>query len=68
MKQFFAFYGDCYYPFGGINDFIGSYHTKEEAIKAIEEKHLHTRPDDINFDWSWCHIWDCANEIEVYTK
>ena len=63
MKQYFAFYGDYYYPGGGMKDFVGDYDTKNEAIEAIENAHSYG-------DWenSWGHIWDTKDMIKVYNK
>jgi len=49
MKNYLAFYGDCYYPRGGMDDFIGDFDTLEEAIKAIEEAHKNRKDWDSNF-------------------
>ncbi len=69
MKRYLAFYGYIYYPNGGMNDFVGDYDTKDEAIKAIDEAHKENHPNDP--DWynsSWSHIWDIHTGIEVFTK
>ena len=68
MKQYFAFYGDYYYPSGGMDDFVGDYDTKEEAIEAIEKTHLKNRPDDKVWEWAWGNVWDSKDRIEVHTK
>jgi hypothetical protein len=68
MKQYFAFYGDCYYPIGGMDDFVGDYDTKEEPIEAIEKAHLENRPDDKVWELAWCNVWDSKDRIEVHTK
>ena len=68
MKQYFAFYGDCYYPSGGMDDFVGDCDTKEEAIEAIESAHLKNRPDDKVWEWAWGNVWDSKDRIEVHTK
>ncbi len=68
MKKYLAFYGDVYYPIGGMDDFLGEYDTKEEAIEAIEESHKLLRPTDLVWEWSWASIWDTQEKIEVYSK
>jgi hypothetical protein len=35
MKRFLVFAYDYYYPAGGMNDFVGSYDTMEEAQAII---------------------------------
>ena len=66
MKRYYAFYGDCYYPSGGMDDFIGDYDTKEEAIQAIEEAQKNNRKEDVKWEWAWAHIWDSKEKIKVY--
>jgi hypothetical protein len=68
MKRYFAFYGDCYYPSGGMDDFIGDYDTKEQAIEATEKAHLEERHDDLSWEWGWCNVWDSHDRAEVHTK
>ena len=68
MKNYLSFYGDVYYPSGGMGDFIGDYETKEEAIQAIEKAHKKHRPDDLKWEWAWANVWSTHDRIEVYTK
>ena len=37
MKRYLAFFGDNYYPEGGMNDFAGDFDTYAEAMNCIEE-------------------------------
>lgn len=59
MKRYWLFYGDSYYPIGGMHDFHGSYDTSHEA-------RYHLKNNDVNYDWA--HIYDSidCNLIEVY--
>jgi hypothetical protein len=66
MKRYYAFYGDCYYPSGGMDDFVGDYDTIEEAIQAIEEAQKNNREDDVKWEWAWSHIWDSKDKTKVY--
>lgn len=68
MKTYLSFYGDCHYPRGGMNDFIGDYDTKEEAIQAIEEAHRKKNPDDLMWERAWGSVWSTRDRIEVFTK
>jgi len=68
MKNYLSFYGDVYYPRGGMDDFIGDYDTKEEAIKAIEEAHLKKHPYDKKWEWAWGNVWSSQDKINVFTK
>lgn len=64
MKQYFAFYGDCYYPSGGMDDFIGDFDTEEEALQAIKKEYAKI----ITYDSFWSQIWDTVNNIEIYSS
>ena len=66
MKQYLAFYGDCCYPSGGIDDFIGDYDTKKEAIEKAHLK-IHGTDDKV-WEWDWGDVWDSKDRIKVYTK
>jgi len=63
LKRYLAFYGDIYYPGGGMNDYIGSYESYDDAIKAIDEKHLENRPDDVSWEWAWKQIFDVEKQL-----
>lgn len=65
MKKYLAFYGDNYYPSGGMGDFIGDFDTKEEAIQAIEEAHKKNRPNDTKWQWVWKQIYDTEKSVMV---
>jgi hypothetical protein len=45
------FAGSTYYPSGGMNDFVSSYPTIEEAIKGYHAKY-------INHSYMWAHVYD----------
>jgi hypothetical protein len=63
MKRYLAFYGDNYYPGGGMNDFIGSYDSYDNAIQSLEEAHKKNRPDDLSWEWAWKQIFDLEQQI-----
>ena len=67
MKQFLAFFGETFYPKGGMSDLIGEFDTLEEAIQAITDAH---REHDIhNHGWDghvWCHVYDIENRAFIY--
>jgi hypothetical protein len=46
--KYLLFAGDTYYPSGGAKDFIGSYESLEEAIKAVP-------------GYDWAHIADSTS-------
>ncbi|MCC7246266.1 MAG: hypothetical protein IT269_11350 [Saprospiraceae bacterium] len=68
MKNFLAFYGDAYYPSGGMGDFIGDYYTKEEAVLAIEDEHKKNMPHDIEWQYAWGHVWSSQDKAKVFFK
>lgn len=61
MKRYLAFFGQTYYPMGGMNDFIGDFDTVEEAKERIEEE-----LDDWSYEW--CQVYDTQTKTEVYSK
>ena len=66
MKRYLVFYGSIYYPVGGMNDFIGDFDTKEDAIKLIET--TNEKEDDGDFEYRWANVWDSKDRIEIYSK
>lgn len=71
MKRYMAFVGSNYYPAGGMNDFIGSYETKELAIGAIEKDVIKNNIyDTIEEQWEfkWGHVFDTETMLEVWSK
>jgi hypothetical protein len=66
MKNFLAFYGDCQYPQGGMDDFIGDFDTEKEAIDAIKAKQV----EDYRTDWNytWAHVWSVEDQDKVFEK
>jgi hypothetical protein len=66
MKRYLAFYGDNYYPNGGMDDFVGSYDTLDEAKSAVSEEHLkRTHPPHYSWDSMWAHIYDSVSDSEA---
>lgn len=58
---FLAFYGDYYYPNGGIEDLIDTFDSFEAAKNAIELAHENRRPEDVE------HKFDFGNIYNVLT-
>lgn len=65
MKRYFAFYGDCYYPSGGMGDFVGDFDTVDECNNYIDLLHSKNRPNDIIWEWAWKSIWDSQNKTYI---
>lgn len=69
MKNYLSFYWDNYYPEGGMNDFIDSFDTINEAIISIEHvrkkkcESIHNSPSG-----SSGVVWSTKDKKEVYNK
>jgi len=66
MKRYLVFYGDNYYPSGGMSDLLGSFDTLTEGVIALENKN--DKEWNGEWDYSWGHIsdgvrivWDTSN-------
>ena len=63
MNRYLAFFGDNYYPDGGMGDFIGSYKTLNNAKDAIALKEMISSKIS-----SWGHVYDTVSKEIVYKK
>ena len=56
MKRYLAFMGEHYYPAGGMEDFVASFDSQDEAVDYIIKRS--------GKDWmyTWAHIYD----MELY--
>ena len=64
MKRYLAFHGLKYYPFGGMNDFVGDYPTLEDAKSAIQ---LNQVKDGCDPSFYWAHVWDCIDQKTIWS-
>lgn len=66
MKRYLAFYGGEFYPFGGMEDFVGDFDTIEQAMDAIKYKHCIDEDRDAK-DWDicWAHVYDIQTKENV---
>jgi hypothetical protein len=55
-KRFMLFMGDGYYPLGGMEDFVNSYDSFEEARKAMDKILVKDTRD-------WAHIYDTETKV-----
>lgn len=66
MKRYLAFYGNEYYPMGGMEDFVGDFDTEEDAKDAIiKAKKLNNRIDE-GWAYDWAQIYDTEIKRIVY--
>lgn len=65
MKKFMVFFGQWYYPNGGMDDFIGDFDTIKESIKAIKEKEKEYEEDDGSVDMTFAQIYDISKKKVV---
>ena len=63
MNRYLAFFGDNYYPDGGMGDFLSDYKSVEEAKSAIAHKKLKNLSTS-----TWGHVYDTVNKEIVYKK
>ena len=65
MKRYLAFYGDNYYPNGGMDDFVGSFNTIEGAKVAVMVEHSKRTHPPHHWENMWAHIYDSKADMEV---
>lgn len=70
MKRFLLFFGEVYYPSGGMEDLLSEHDTLEEAMSAFGEKvkfeltaNYYGNKDEL-MRYRWANIYD----IELRTK
>ena len=68
MKRYLAFYGDIYYPLGGMRDFIGDYDSIDEAISAVKEKNKSEWSGTEDWDVIWANIYDSVDETFIFER
>lgn len=70
MKQYLAFYGEDYYPKGGMMDFIGDFKYLDEAIEYIQNQHRHNKDKDTRIDWGseWGAVYCTKSRTHVWSS
>ena len=63
MKRYLAFFGDNFYPDGGMGDFLSDHNELTGAINAIAG----ADPDKV-VQSLWGHVYDTVNKEIVYKK
>lgn len=76
MKKYLIFFGDVYYPSGGMDDFIADSDSYEECLRVIKEKVIKefdggymegsTEYLDYIKRYQWCHIYDTVLREEIW--
>ena len=78
MKRYLLFFGDYFYPRGGMEDFVSDFNTLEECQAAIDTKikenfdpEWYTLEEFIEYQWkhvNWAHIYDTKTRKKVWSK
>ena len=68
MKRYLAFFGDNYYPDGGMGDFLSDHDSLGVAENAILDEF--NKKDDYlgNAQTYWGHVYDTVNKEIVFKK
>lgn len=64
MNRYLSFFGDDFYPDGGMGDFLNDFKTLGEAMKAIQ----HEFDTDKSVSFPWGHVYDTVNKEIVFKK
>ena len=64
MNRYLAFFGDNYYPAGGMEDFLSDYDNLCVAENAI----LDEFNEGDRLQTHWGHVYDTVNKEIVYKK
>lgn len=63
MNRYLSFFGNEFFPNGGMEDFVGDYKSLKEAKGAIVSKELKCMLKS-----TWGHVYDLVEKKIVYTK
>jgi hypothetical protein len=73
MKRYMLFWGDNYYPNGGMDDFIGDYDTMDEAMQVFDSK-VKEEIDNSYYEnkeqvmtYRWAMIYDLEKREKVWS-
>lgn len=71
FKRYLLFYGDIYYPQGGMDDYKNSFDSLEEAVifvdTYINENKIY---DTVQEEWEyrWAHVYDITTMNKVWAR
>lgn len=68
MKRYLAFFGDNYYPYGGMEDFLSDHDNQDNAKHAILDKFNEDGEYIEDSHLKWGHVYDTVNKEIVYNK
>jgi len=72
MKRYLAFFGDNYYPDGGMGDFLSDHDSlgvAENAILDADKSKGSIQSSNLgSLESSWGHVYDTVNKKIVYKK
>jgi hypothetical protein len=76
IKRFLLFFGDIYYPNGGMDDFLSEHDTIEEAISAFEKKadneilisHFYYKDKKELMQYRWANIYDLELRTNAWSS
>jgi len=64
MKRYLVFYGELYYPNGGMRDFIGDFDNLTDAIVHLNTHHNeYSEGHDVQI---WGNVYDSIDRKLVY--
>jgi hypothetical protein len=76
IKRFLLFFGDIYYPNGGMDDLLSEHDTIEEAMSAFEKKvdneilisHFYYKNKKELMQYRWANIYDLELRTNVWSS
>jgi hypothetical protein len=77
MKRYLTFFGEHYYPSGGMDDLLNDFDTIEECKNAIDNRikegynpDWYSIEEHVQHQWkySWAHIYDTETRKKVWSK
>ena len=73
MKRYLLFGGDCYYPLGGMEDFMYDFDFEREALNTYERQKKIFEKSFFSTSGKWLQLWDSMErksikEETVYPK
>jgi hypothetical protein len=64
MKNYLVFYGNFYYPSGGMDDFLKDYDLLDDAIDALNEHNQELNNGDWGYNWGY--VYSLKDKLKIY--